>query len=123
MNMKLNTIFLIFLLLFGRTSAASDFKQPSHPDCSGVERWATSMAFVDLKNAGLINNETVDFTKTRTVRLASERIGDDLYIQIHNVIFTEKSGKKIEVITKNNASNDECSMSSVDVFLVRNILR
>jgi hypothetical protein len=88
------------------------------PNCSGVERWATRSAFVLLKNAGLTDNDKVDFTKTRTVRLASEKIGKDLYRQIHHVVFTEKTGGTIEVITSNDASSEECSMSSVEVYVV-----
>lgn len=76
------------------------------------------MAFVHLKNAGLTNNDKIDFTKTKTVRLASERIGKDLYRQIHHVVFTEKTGNTIEVITSNDASSQECSMSGVEVFVV-----
>lgn len=89
------------------------------PDCTGVDRWPTNMAFVHLKNAGLTDNNKLDFTKTKTIRLASEKIGKDIYRQIHYIIFTEKSGNTIEVITSNNTSNDECSMSGVDVFVVR----
>jgi hypothetical protein len=68
------------------------------PDCSGVNRWATNMAFGALKNAGITNNDKVDFTKTKTVRLASEKIGKDLYRQVHLVTFTEKSGQTIEAL-------------------------
>jgi len=96
----------------GSAAAAGD------PDCSSVDAWATSMAFVHLKNAGITDNAKVDFTKTRTVRLASQKIGDDLYRQIHRVRFTEKSGQVIEVITSNDASSVECSMSGVDVFVI-----
>jgi hypothetical protein len=92
------------------------------PDCVGVNRWATSMAFVHLKNAGLTDNNKLDFTKTKTVRLASEQIGKDLHRQVHLVTFTEKSGKTIEVITRNDASNEECSMSGVEVYVVSNRL-
>jgi len=88
------------------------------PDCSGPERWPTSMAFVHLKNAGITNNDDLDFNKTKTVRLASEKIGKDLYRQIHLVTFTKKSGETIQVITNNDASNEECSMSGVEVYLV-----
>ena len=88
------------------------------PDCTGVDRWPTVMAFAQLKNSHITDNSKVDFTKTKTVRLASEKIGEDLYRQIHHVTFTEKSGKTIEVITVNDASNIECSMSDVDVFVV-----
>jgi hypothetical protein len=76
------------------------------------------MAFAHLKNEGITNNDKVDFAKTRTTRIASQKIGNDLYRQIHHVIFTEKSGKTIEVITQNDASNQECSMGAVDVFVV-----
>jgi len=76
------------------------------------------MAFVHLKNAGLTDNDRLDFSKTETTLLASERIGTDLYRQIHRVLFMEKSGDRIEVITSNNASAEECSMSGVEVFVV-----
>lgn len=88
------------------------------PDCTGIERWPTKMAFVHLKNAGITDNNRLDFTKTKTVRLASEKIGEDLYRQIHHIIFSEKSGKIIEVFTINDASSEECSMSAVDVFVI-----
>ncbi len=76
------------------------------------------MAFVELKNAGITTNDELDFDKTRTVRLASEKIGKDLYRQIHLVTFTQKSGETIKVITNNDASNEECSMSSVEVYII-----
>jgi len=76
------------------------------------------MAFVHLKNAGITDNYKLDFSKTKTVRLASEKIGKDLYRQIHRVTVTEKSGNIIEVITVSDASSEECSMSGVDVFVV-----
>lgn len=76
------------------------------------------MAFVHLKNAGLTDNNKLDFTKTKTVRIASERIGKDLYRQVHFVVFTVKAGGTIKVITSNQASSEECSMSGVEVFVV-----
>ena len=88
------------------------------PDCTGVGSWAPSMAFVHLKNAGITDNDKLDFTKTKVVRLASEKIGNDLYRQLHRVTFTEKSGRIIEVITSNDASSQECSMSGVEVYVV-----
>lgn len=63
------------------------------PDCAGVERWP----------AGIITNDKVDWAKTKTVRLASERVGKDLYRQVHRVTFTEGSGNTIEVITVSDA--------------------
>ena len=89
-----------------------------HPDCTGTERWPTSIAIVYLKNAGLISKEQLSFSKTRTVRLASEQIEENLFRQVHLITFTEKSGKTIEAITINDASREECSMSEGAVYAV-----
>jgi len=88
------------------------------PDCAHVEGWPSSMAFTYLKNAGLVNNVVLDFTKTTIKRLASEKIGKDLYRQVHLVRFYKKTGEQVAVITVNDASHDECSMSDVDVYVV-----
>jgi hypothetical protein len=111
--MRPPSLVALFLLTSVATGAAA-----KDPDCTGVDKWPTTMAFVHLKNAHLTDNDALDFTKTKTVRLASEKIGKDLYRQIHYVVFTEKSDRKIEVITSNDASNEECSMSGVQVFVV-----
>jgi len=89
-----------------------------HPDCAGINRWATSMAFVYLKNSGITNNEKINFTKTITTRLASEKISKNIYRQIHYITFTENSGNEIKVITSNESSNEECSMSKVKVYVI-----
>lgn len=88
------------------------------PDCTGVERWPAKMAFVHLKNAGIVDNGRIDFTKTSVVRLASEKVGKDLYRQVHRILFIGKSGTRTEVITVSEASHAECSMGGVDVFVV-----
>ena len=103
------------VLASGLATAA---KAAAVPDCSGVDRWPTTMAFVHLKNAGITNNDKLDFSKTRTVRLTSEKVGDDLFRQIHRVTFVDKSGGTVEVITSNEASNEECSMGPVEVFVI-----
>jgi hypothetical protein len=88
----------------------------SGPDCSGS--WPTNMAFVLMKNAGITNNEKIDLSKTKTVRLASEKIGKDLYHQVYDVVFTEHSGRTIEAIAVHDASHQECSMTGVELFVV-----
>jgi hypothetical protein len=100
------------LLLLPACATAKD------PDCAGVDRWPTSMAFAKLKNAGITDNDKLDFSKTKTKRLASEKIGKNLYRQVHQVTFIEKSGSLIEVITVNDAADDECSMGDVDAYLI-----
>ena len=86
------------------------------PDCSGS--WPTNMAFVLLKNAGIADNQKIDFSKTKTIRLASEKTGKDLWHQVYDVTFTENSGHIIEAIAVHDASNEECSMTGVELFLV-----
>jgi hypothetical protein len=112
----LGMIFGMWILAFGATVTATDVIKD--PDCSGSGAWPTSMAFVHMKNAGIPNNDKLDFSKTKTVRLASEKIGKDLYHQVYLVTFTEKSGKKIEAIAVSDVSHTECSMSGVEVFVV-----
>jgi len=89
---------------------------PNGPNCSGS--WPTNMTFVLLKNAGITNNEKVDFSKTKTVRVASEKIGKDLYHQVYYVALTEYSGRTIEAIAVHDASSEECSMTGVELFVV-----
>lgn len=110
--MKKFWISIMLLILFPSLAFTKD------PDCTSVDRWPTNMAFVHLKSAGLTDNNKLDFAKTKTIRLASEKIGKDLFLQVHYIIFTEKSGNTIEVITSNEVSNEECSMSGVDVFVI-----
>ncbi len=76
------------------------------------------MAFVLLKNAGLTDNDKIDFNKTKTARMASENVGKDLYHQVYDVIYTEKSGRTIETIAVHDASLEECSMTAVELYVV-----
>lgn len=114
METLVQTAFLLILLL---TLPSSVLAAP--PDCGGPNNWAANMAYGYLKNAGLVRNDTTDFSKTRVTNLASEKIGKkDLYRQVYKVTFTELSGKELEVITVSDASHEECSMSGVEVFVV-----
>jgi len=86
------------------------------PDCSGG--WPTNMTFTHLKNAGLVDNSSVDFSKTKTLRVASEKIGKNLWHQVYHVVFTKNSGEVIETIAIHDASREECSMTGVEVFVI-----
>lgn len=115
---KLNlTIKLIIGLIFLTLVPSLAFA--GGPDCTGPDQYPASVAFVYLKNAGIVNNYNEDFTKTKVVRLASEKIGKDLYRQVHYIAFTNKSGMKISVITVNDASFEECSMSQAQVLVIK----
>lgn len=88
------------------------------PDCTSANAWPAAMAFTYMKNSGIVSNDDLDFKKTLVTRLASEKIGKDLYRQVHLVRFIKNSGEAIEAITVNEASREECSMSGVDVYLI-----
>jgi hypothetical protein len=111
-------IILLFVMLVISISAIAQLQaEKTHGrDCSGG--WPTNMSFVHLKNAGLADNYSIDFSKTKTVRLASEKIGKDLWHQVYHVTFTKKSGDAIEAIAVHDASQEECSMTGVEVFVV-----
>jgi hypothetical protein len=92
--------------------------QARDPDCTHPDAWPSGMAHTHLKNAGILDESLVDFTKTKVAKLASEKIGKDLYRQVHLVRFEKKSGEQISAITVNEVSHRECSMSGADVYLV-----
>jgi hypothetical protein len=85
------------------------------PDCAYPEGWASSMAFSYLRDDGVAG---IDFTKTKIKEIASEKIGEDLYRQVHLVTFFKNTGEKVVVMTVNDASHDECSIGLVDVYVV-----
>lgn len=107
---------MAFLMFFAVGMATASQPPKNGPDCSGG--WPTDMTFAHLKNAGLADNDSMDFPKTKTSRVASENVGKDLWHQVYNVTFTKKSGETIEAIAVTDASLEECSMSGVEVFVV-----
>jgi hypothetical protein len=107
---------LALLLVNFSSFAVSQAKKTHGPDCSGG--WPTNMAFVHLKNAGLTDNGSIDFSKSKTVRIASEEVGKDLWHQVYHVTFTKRAGDVIDTIDVHDASIAECSMSGVEVFVV-----
>ncbi|WP_167283665.1 MULTISPECIES: hypothetical protein [unclassified Paraburkholderia] len=80
--------------------------------------WPRSIAEVKLRNAGIIDPTKLDASKTQAVRIASQKVGQDLYRDVYDMTFHDKSGRVIEVITSSEASSAECSMGSVDVYVV-----
>jgi len=83
--------------------------------CAG---WPTNMAEVYLQNAGLVKIQDLDESRTQATPIAIQKIGKDLYRQVFDIHFYAKLGENLHVITVNNASSQECSMSGVDVYLV-----
>ena len=92
------------------------------PDCSGPNRWPANMAFTYMKNAGIVTNDLVDFTKTTSKKLSYEKIGKDLYRQVHLVTFERKDRTLVQAIVWSDASSEECSMGNVQVFVISQTL-
>jgi len=90
---------------------------PAHgPDCS--RGWPTGMAQTVLKNERLLRNEEIDFARSKTVRLASERRARDLWHQVYLVTFAKKSGGSVQAIVVHDASMEECSMTQPQIYVI-----
>ncbi|MDR0246089.1 MAG: hypothetical protein LBJ65_31240 [Burkholderia sp.] len=76
------------------------------------------MAISSVKNAGITEPTKLDESETKAVLSASEKTDKDLYCQIYDIAFVDKSGAKFQVITSSEASSSECAMSGVDVYAV-----
>jgi hypothetical protein len=112
----LSALLVVGVLLISRLHAEKTVESRSGPNCSGG--WPTNMTFIQLKNAGLADNNAIDFSKTKTVRMASEKTGKDLWRQVYHVTFAKKDGGSIDAIAVHDASEEECSMSGVEVFVI-----
>ena len=111
---------LIAFLLVVTVHATAQASQTHGPDCSGS--WPTNMAQATLKNEGLLNNEEIDFTKTKTTRLASEKVGKDRWHQVYFVTFYKRFGDRIQAVVVHDASIEECSVTGVRVYVVSRLL-
>ena len=60
--------------------------------------------------------DLLDHSKPTVKLLASEKIGKDLYRQIHLVRFVKKTGEPVSAITVNEALHQECSTTEADVY-------
>ena len=85
------------------------------PDCHS---WPMNMSEVWLQNAGIVAIENINEPKTKITLLASEKKAKGLYTQIYHFIFYDEKGNSYEIITKNDASYEECSMTAADVYLI-----
>ena len=85
------------------------------PDC---DSWPMNISEGWLQNAGIVDVINLDESKTKITLLASEKKAKGLYTQIYHCIFYDSIGNSYEIITNNDASYEECSMSDVDIYLI-----
>ncbi|MCO6508467.1 MAG: hypothetical protein J6578_06710 [Snodgrassella sp.] len=106
-----NLPLIIILAIFPTLSFAKA------PDC---HNWPMNITKGWLKNAKITDIYNLDESRTKITLLASEKKKKDLYTQIYHFVFFNKQGNTYEVITQNEASHEECSMSSVNSYLISN---
>ncbi len=97
--------------------------QAKNPDCTNPQSWPAQATFVRLKNEGILKGNTSDFNPPKVIRLASEKIGKDLYRQVHFITFINQAGKRIQTITVNDASHEECSVNGGDVYVISKYIK
>jgi hypothetical protein len=88
------------------------------PDCGGPDNWPAAMVFVAMKNANIVTNDQIDFSRTRVTRMASEKIGPDLWRQVHLVRYFRTDGSTLEAMAVSDSSREECSMGDVKTFVI-----
>ncbi|MCG7588370.1 hypothetical protein, partial [Photobacterium sp. OFAV2-7] len=103
---------LLFAVLFSSLSLSNS------PKCDNPNSWAPRMAYIYLAENKFFTDDEVEHDKIIVRLIASEKIANDIYRQVHHVIFKLKSGEDVEVITSNEASSEECSYSGVKVFVI-----
>lgn len=100
---------LFFITLYAQTK----------DDCTHLGNWAESISYNALIDKNIMNSDEMDYNKTKTILLAKEKIGKDLNKNVFLIKFVLKDKKIIEVIAISNSSSEECSISGVDVFLIK----
>ncbi|WP_239364213.1 hypothetical protein [Snodgrassella communis] len=104
-----NLPLIILLAIFPTLSLAKA------PNCFS---WPMSMTEVWMKNTGIVDIKDLDESKTKITLMATEKKGNDLYTQIYHFIFYDKYNNSYEIITKIDSSHEECSISSVNGYLI-----
>ncbi|WP_239427677.1 hypothetical protein [Snodgrassella communis] len=126
MNIRQNKIFTISLLKawqykmkkFLLTILLEFFSILSYAKAPDCHSWPMTMAAMWMKNANIVDMVDIDEPKSKITLLASEKKKKGLYTQIYHFVFYDKKGNTYEVITKNDSSYEECSMSNVSSYLI-----
>jgi hypothetical protein len=88
-------------------------------DCNYLHNYAENISYLKLKDQKLIKPNDVIENKTKSVLIASEKINKNLYKDVHLITFFLKNNTTIKVISINYSSPEECSMSDVEVYLIK----
>ena len=109
---------ILFLSILSSSSAAlADMpiinENDSNMDC---HRWPMNIATTWLNNNHIVDSANIK--RTLGEKISSEKIGKGLRNNVFHFIFEDGKGGKHEVITRNIASKEECSISTVEVYII-----
>jgi len=107
---------IILLLLLSANVFAGD-----EPDCSGVDNYPTQMALTLLENRWVIEHDKMDFKRTETLLINSQKIGDDRYRQVFKMTFYQRDKKEpIQIISVNELNSEECGFGAreIEIYLI-----
>jgi hypothetical protein len=113
-------LFLSFTLCL---SGASQSKSGDDRGPNLRGSWPTTMTLHVLRDEGLVDAAQIDESGTQTERLASEKVGNDLWNQIYFVRFKLRTGKTVEAIARVSASSDADMRSGPVVYVVSKVLQ
>ena len=71
-----------------------------------------------LQNNNIVSIQDLNLDKTMGEKLSSEKIKKNLWNNVFRFIFIDKSNNKYELITRNVASDEECSISDVEIYMI-----
>lgn len=113
--MKKN-IFVSCLLLFSSQSFADTHiinESDSNNDC---HNYPMRVAISWLHNNHHLNGSNIN--QILGEQISSEKIGKGMRNNVFYFVFKDKGGESYEVITRNIASKEECSISGADIYFV-----
>lgn len=118
--MKTRILLLLSLILCVSVAAQYKSEKNDGPDLSGG--WPTTLTLRVLQDAGLVDAGQIDPAGTQAVRLASEKVGKDLWSQFYLVRFKLRTGNTVEAIAAINASKTADMRSGPVVYVVSKVL-
>ena len=114
--------YIIAILIF---SVLSNNAYAIEPDCANAKGWARPLGYLYFNKSKLLENENFDHTKLSVTRLASERINDNLYHQVHHFAYSKNNGAVVSIIITNDAYTENsdasilrCPVGSVNAYVI-----
>lgn len=106
----MNKIFLILILIISTPAFARD-----NTICRS---WPMNMGKTWLQDNHIVNENQLLSQKTQFRLLSSEEKTKGQYTDVYFFSFFDKKGKQYNLITQSISSDEECSMSEVNFYLV-----